>query len=298
MDRQVISIARHAGSIALAFVTLAALVSATQNGSRNVPACQPAGAPVQIAELPEGSGVAASRRSPGRLWAHNDSGKPVLLALDTNGALVGRVIVSNAKVEDWEAIAVGPCPGGDCIYVGDIGDNNARRPGVTIYRIPEPANATGSAAADVFNVRFPDGAHDAEALLVSPRGEILVVTKGETGPVGVYRMPRDAKPGATVTLEPVGTLRQSVKPAERITDGAISPSGAWVALRTNGAVLFYRTEALVSGNWQEAARVSLKSLGEPQGEGITFGDDKTIFLVGEGGGKSRPGTLGRLTCAF
>ena len=54
----------------------------------------------------------------------------------------------------------------------------------------------------------------------------------------------------------------------------------------------------MSGNWREAGRVSLKTLGEPQGEGIAFGDERTIYVVGEGGGKSRPGTFGRLTCTF
>jgi uncharacterized protein YjiK len=44
--------------------------------------------------------------------------------------------------------------------------------------------------------------------------------------------------------------------------------------------------------------VSIKAIAEPQGEGIAFGDERTIYLVGEGGGQSQPGTFGRLTCAF
>jgi hypothetical protein len=44
--------------------------------------------------------------------------------------------------------------------------------------------------------------------------------------------------------------------------------------------------------------VPLNALGEPQGEGIAFADEKTIYLVGEGGNKSQPGTFARLTCAF
>lgn len=86
----------------------------------------------------------------------------------------------------------------------------------------------------MLRVRYPDGAHDAEALLVTPTGEIVIVTKGETGPVGLYRVPSDAKPGGTATLQPIGRPHQR-KPAEdeRITDGAVSPSGAWVALTTN-----------------------------------------------------------------
>jgi hypothetical protein len=62
-------------------------------------------------------------------------------------------------------------------------------------------------------------------------------------------------------------------------------------------VSLYHTEDLLAGNWQEARRIALDQLREPQGEGITFADDRTMYLVGEGGGKSRPGTFGRLTCA-
>ena len=274
--------------------------AAGQNGLTTAPTCQVAGPLVKVPELPEGSGVAASRRAPGRLWAHNDSGEPILFALDSKGTVVGRVRVPTSKVEDWEAIAVGPCPAGSCIYLGDIGDNDAERREITIHRLPEPAEPSGPiVGAEVFRARYPDGAHDAETLLVTPEGDILIVTKGRTGPVGLYRLPADTKPGGTVMLQSIGKPHRGRKNAdERITDGAVSPNGAWVALRTNTAVLLYRAADLISGQWHEASRVSLKALGEPQGEGIAFGDDKTIYLVGEGGRKSQPGTFGRLTCAL
>ena len=105
---------------------------------------------------------------PGRLWTHNDSGQPILFALDTRGAVTARVRVTGAAVDDWEAIAVGPCPEGSCVFVADIGDNAARRSSVTIYRIPEPAASEASAAVSAaFTLSYPDGAHDAEALLVT-----------------------------------------------------------------------------------------------------------------------------------
>jgi hypothetical protein len=281
-------------------IVLVATVTAQQIASVS-PSCEASGSLINVAGLPEGSGVAVSRRTPGRLWAHNDSGEPVLVALDSKGTVVGRVRVSGATLEDWEAVAVGPCPAGTCIYIGDIGDNEAKRPDIRIYRVPEPAETSGSVAiADVLRMTYPDKPQDAEALLITPKGEMLIVTKGDTGPVALYRVPQDAKPGGTVMLQPVGKPRQSGKAAaeERITDGTVSPSGAWVALRTNSAVLLYRAEDFLSGNWSEASRVSIKALGEPQGEGIAFDDERTLYLVGEGGGKSKPGTFGLLTCVF
>ena len=257
--------------------------------------CKPDRDLVRVAELPEASGIAVSRRVPGRLWAHNDSGQPTLVALDARGAVTGRLQISGAKVEDWEAIAVGPCGSNSCIYVADIGDNDANRQRVTIYRVPEPAAGEQSAAAEVVHASYPDGAHDAEALLATPEGNLFIVTKGETGPVGLYRFPREINAGATVKLEAVG---QGTQPGRdgRITDGSMSPDGQWIVLRTLKYVTFHRAKELLAGNWREARRVPLDSLGEPQGEGVALAADNVLYVVGEGGGKSQAGTFARLTC--
>ena len=186
------------------------------------PQCQSSGPIVRIPELPEGSGVAVSRRSPGRLWAHNDSGEAVLVALDARGSVTGRVRVSGVKVDDWEAVAVGPCPGGSCIYIADIGDNEAERKRITIYRVPEPSSEDSVAVTDTFHATYPDGAHDAETLLVAPDGGLFIVTKGETDPVGLYRFPRELRPGATHQLERVGKPRASGK-LQRLNGSLTAP---------------------------------------------------------------------------
>jgi hypothetical protein len=266
---------------------------------RSAPSCRPDGPVATIPELPEASGIAVSLRVPGRLWAHNDSGQPILFALDARGSVTGRVRLSGVAVEDWEALAVGPCPTGSCIYVADIGDNDAQRKRITIYRLPEPSRAETSAAVkDVFHATYPDGAHDAEALLITPSGELLIVTKGDTGAVALYRFPRELRAGAAHQLERVGKPRGPGKPgdAERITDGAVSADGQWVVLRTGQSLTFHRTAELMAGNWNEVRRVDLKALGEAQGEGVALGADDTVFLTGEGGGKSQPGTFARFTC--
>jgi len=263
--------------------------------------CQPAARLQRVAELPEGSGLAASRRASGRFWSHNDSGEPVLFALDTNGRVTGRLTISGATIEDWEAVAVGPCPSGSCIYVGDIGDNDAERKRITVYRIAEPADASGSAKLDAtLHATYPDGSHDAEALLVTPEGRLLIVTKGDTGPVSLYRFPNELRTGTPVRLERIGGPRDPRAPAEndRITDGAVSPDGQWIVLRTTQALAFYRAADLLAGNWREAGRVALGSVGEPQGEGVTFASNDSVYLMSEGGGKKQPGAFARLTCTL
>ena len=272
--------------------------AAPHEAQQSVAACRATGTMVEVPGLHEASGLAISRRVPGRLWTHNDSGQPVLFALDSRGSVTGQVRLTGADVVDWEAIAVGPCGSGSCIYVADIGDNNAARSRVTIYRLPEPEAASGTAAvADVFHATYPDGSHDAEALLVAGDGRLYIVTKGETGPIGVYRFPPELTSGATARLERVGEPSAKPDAASRITDAAVSPDGQWAALRTKSSLTFYRAADLLAGQWRAATRVDLTPLKEPQGEGVAIGGDNMVFLAGEGGGKGRAGTFAHFNCA-
>jgi hypothetical protein len=256
---------------------------------------------MRLAGLPEASGLVASRVTPGRLWAHNDSGEPEIVALDAKGTVTGRVSIAGAALEDWEALASGACGNGTCLYIGDIGDNNAKRSEIIIYRVPEPAKAGGSAQVDgVFRASYPDGAHDAEALLVSPDGRLYIVTKGDTGHVALYRFPQQLRARTAVRLERVGAPLSKGEPAQnaRITDGAISSDGEWVVLRTREALTFYRAAEFFKGDFREARSVDLTPIGEPQGEAVAFGpSNNTLYVAGEGGGKSQPGTLSVLSCA-
>src|SRR5678816_20005 len=68
----------------------------------------------------------------------------------------GSVHVTGAEIVNWEDIAVAPCPGGSCLYIGDIGDNHASRSSIAIYRVPEPApNAKATDQAEVMHATYP-----------------------------------------------------------------------------------------------------------------------------------------------
>lgn len=291
---------RSGGRIAVLASAVAALLAgwtpaAAQSSA--APRCTP-GQVARVPDLIEGSGVAAG--SGGRIWAHNDSGQGGLIALEERGSVTARVALPGVKIDDWEALAAGPCSSGTCLFVGDIGDNDGERRQITIYRFPEPEGSAAVKSADVFRLSYPDQPQDAETLLVTPKGDIYIVTKGDTAAIALYRVPRDAKPGTSIKLERIGKPRGSGKASadDRITDGAVSPDGTWVVLRTTGALSFHAAADLFSGNWTARGRVDLGSLKEPQGEGVTFGDASTVYLVGEGGGKKQPGTFARLTCTF
>ncbi len=254
-----------------------------------------------IGKLPEASGLALSRRSPDLLWSMNDSDDPTVIALTTTGQVKGQARVTGAAIRDWEALSVGPCPAGSCLYVGDIGDDGAKRMQVTIYRVPEPkADDTATAQADTFVFAYPDKAHDAESLFVTADQSLFIISKGH--PTVLYRAPRDARPGAVSMLSRVAELPvdkfldDQDRRRSRITDAATTPDGEWVALRTNSELLLLRTRDLVAGMMNDVWHVNLRSLDETQGEGVAISNGGDVYLGGEGGGHGLPGTFTHVKC--
>ncbi len=250
-----------------------------------------------VANLREGSGLARSRRLPTRLFTLNDSADPELLVLNVNGTPRGTVTVTNASVIDWEDVTSGSCPGGICLYVGDIGDNAGNRPTITVYRILEPRDGERQAAAVRFDAVYPDGPRDAEAMFTDAAGRLYLITKDARG-AGLYAFPERLVPDVANRLTRVATLDAGTGRLRfaRITDAEASADGRTVAVRSNDALFLLPTAALVAGRLSEASVFSLRPLGEPQGEGVALGDVGDVFLVGEGGGRRGTGTFARLSC--
>lgn len=275
-------------------------VSAGSAASRTTADCRVEVPSVAIPALPEASGVASSRRTPGLLWSHADSGSaPLLVALDARGTVRGKVRLSGATLVDWEDIAVGGCGSSSCVYAADIGDNNGRRKAITIYRTPEPLASDGTTGpVEAFVGHFPDAPQDAEAFFVRGDGEMYIVTKGDSGPVALYRFPKGAKPGTqAATLEKLGVLQAGrIDRNQWVTGASASPDGRWVALRTHGSVAFYEADKLVKGDFSAASTFALSGLRQAQGEGVALGPKGAVFLVGEGGGRGKAGVFGSLAC--
>jgi hypothetical protein len=257
--------------------------------------------PAAVAELPgillEASGLAASRALPGILWLHNDSGhEPLLFAIDTLGRLAATVRVAGAENVDWEDIALAPCPaGGDCLLIGDIGDNLETRDHIVLYRVPEPALTDSvTAPAEAFVFRYPDRARDAEGLFVLPDGHAYIVEKGREGPVEIYRAPlRGAEPEVLVPVQEI--LPQPPIPTSLVTGAASTPDGRWVAVRTYTRLHLFR---VVDGRLhpaQDSLGHDLTAAGEPQGEAVELLSDGTVWLAGERrNGLAAP--LARMAC--
>lgn len=262
----------------------------------------------QSPRVRESSGVAVSRAHRGILWTHNDSGDGAYLyAASLSGADLGALRVPGARAEDWEDIALGPCPTrpGTCVYLADTGDNLERRPSVTVYAVPEPTPPTGpedtlgvTAAPAVLHLRYPDGSHDVEAIFVSPRnGTLYFVSKGRSGRIRLYRVPRGGwhEPGV-VTAGLVQTLDIQPQPeaGRMVTGAAMSVDALAVAVRTYTEI--YLFTPLASGRLAPARERPCDIAGlERQGEAIAFLDDSTLVVTSEAAGR-RLGTIHTVVC--
>ena len=245
----------------------------------------------------EASSLALSRRFPRRLFTLNDSPQqPDLIVLGLDGVVRGRVRLQNAAITDWEDLTAGPCPGGTCLYVGDIGDNTRRRRTISVYRLLEPKDGDTHAVAERFDATFPDGPHDAEAMFLGPNGRLYLLTKDARGP-RLYAWP-GALTRARAQLEFVAALaiKGDKGRFSRITDAEQSLDGKTVALRTNDTLYLVPAAELILGDLTHAREMSLKRLNEPQGEGVALGQNGDVFLAGEGGSRSLDGSFAQLRC--
>jgi uncharacterized protein YjiK len=259
--------------------------------------CRPVTGMVPL-DLPEASGVAVGSGRSALLFAIGDSGPPVLTVLDQSGAAVRKVTLNGAKVTDWEAITAARCDGKSCLYVGDIGDNSRSRRSVTLYRVDEAAAASATSAdAETFELVYPDGPHDAESLFATSEGQLFLVTK-ERGRATIFRAPHPLRSGQRNMLSVAAALTLAESKGSGITDAAASRDGKWIVLRSNDSMFLYRAAELLEQRAAKPIQVDLRALNEPQGEGIAFGPEGTVYVVGEGGSKNRPGSFIAMQCTL
>jgi hypothetical protein len=257
--------------------------------------------PVHLADLEdravaESSGLAASRRNPDIFWTHNDSGDaPTLYAFDRKGKSKGRWRVTNAQAVDWEDIAAGPGEqaGTSYLYIGDIGDNGKKRDNVTVYRVAEPLinsddesstdKQRATEPAEAIRLRYPDGRHDAETLMVHPTtGDLYIVTKDLTSSTGVYKLKAPFSMEGVNTLARVAEISVPNLIGGLITGGDISPDGTKVILcdYLSGYEIALPVDA--KGNfdriWKEP--MAMVELGpRKQGEAVCYSLDGNSILA-------------------
>ena len=199
------------------------------------------------------------------VYTVNDSGSdPVLYAVDPRtGDTTGRTAYTTDPVEDVEALAPGRA---GTVWVADIGDNQAGRDRVSLYRV-----RPGAATAPRLDLTYPDGPRDAETLLSHPRtGRLFVVSKTVFGGT-VYAVPAGTRPGATTEL------RRFAQVPGLVTDGAFLPDGRHVVLRSYATATVYTFPG-----FERRGTFTLPE--QRQGEAVSVSHTGRVLLSSEGVG--------------
>lgn len=265
--------------------------------------------PAQVAgtiadlRIDEISGIAASRRADGRYWVHDDSGnEPFLYALDARGALLGQVRVDDVANVDWEDIASFVLDGTPYLLVADSGDNAGARGHYELAVIAEPALPlpahAHSAPAWKIRYRFPDGAHDCEAVAVDTTTQTVILITKRTDRPQVYTLPLRPRGDGEQVATRIATITAIPKPtaAERTlklnaaryghepTGLDIDPTGHRAALLTyRNAYLFTRADGQTWAQAFAATPALLRLPLLPQAEAIGFDrEGRSLFVTGEG----------------
>jgi hypothetical protein len=196
------------------------------------------------ARLTESSGVVASRRHPGTLWTHNDGGgmkRQVLFAIQQSGATQASFPVLGAVMRDWEDIAVDDA---GHLYLGDIGNNEARRSELVVHEIDEPDPAQVGRVLSPrrsWRLTFPAAPFDCEGLFVW-KGQGYVVSKVfNDARAQVYRFALRDNAEAQI-LELVATL----KIESPVTGADISADGSLLGVVAKNGAYVYRIDGDVS----------------------------------------------------
>jgi hypothetical protein len=218
--------------------------------------------------IDESSGLARSTYKRGVLWTHNDSGGlPDVYAIRKNGSTEATIRLRGATNRDWEDIAAGPR---HRIWVGDVGNNAKGRSVISVYRFKEPRRLENrSVGATRFDFSYPDGRHNSEGIMVSPRhGRLFIVSKDPSGGA-VYRAPRK------LSTRHVNRLTRVAAAPKKVTAAAFYPNGKRYVLCNYSKAWIYR------GLGHAVAEIDKPPL--KQGESLEVGrTGKTLYMGSEG----------------
>jgi len=261
-------------------------------------------------QLNEVSGLVASRRYPGLLYAINDSGNPAALyAMDETGKLLAQWQV-NARNRDWEDMAYINLAGKQYLVVGDTGDNLRIHKTATLLLFEEPsfpANTGTLNPAYTIRFRYDDGPRNVEAFAVVDR-TLFFLSKEPVGingsePAGVYELnlPENLDEVAAETpmianrissMPPrLGGLESKLAAAfagidlSHPTAMAFDASGKTAYILTYREVLRIRRKSQQS--WAEAFALRAETLFShrlDQAEALAISDGRAIWFTSENAG--------------
>jgi hypothetical protein len=223
--------------------------------------------------ITESSGLARSMNHKGIWWTINDSGDSArLFAVNAEGKVEAE-LTYGADARDVEAIGTGT---DGKIYIADIGDNVRDQKKVRINVVKEPDTLEDQKVKyRQYDFAYPDGPHNAEALLVEPGTNRLFIVTKEVPKGGIYSLPKGQEP----SRDKVNQLARMGDAPAIVTDGTFTPDGKWMILRDPVSMYVW--------SWPGAKvrRTGPLPL-QPTGESLAMGPDDTSVVVGSEGKRS------------
>jgi hypothetical protein len=167
--------------------------------------------------------------------------------------------------------------------VADIGDNGRSRETVGLWKL-----APGADRPVLYRFTYPDGPHDAEALLLNGDGTPIIVTK-DPFTAGLYVAATTPRPKAKTALRKAGSVQIpntstsnpfGIRGRLVLTGGATAPDGSKVALRTYADAFEFAVtggDVIAAVTTGEAMVTALPD--EPQGESLAYSADGAALLT-------------------
>lgn len=243
--------------------------------------------------MPETSGLACSRTTPGYLWAHGDENtgnNRKIVAISPDGSLAMTVKINSGDIDrdDWEDIATGVYGGKNYIFIGAIGDNDlAFKDNYYIFYFEEPAITSGTKTITVNAIRYgyPDNkAHNTETLMYDNIEQVFYIAdKVKDGVCTLYSLPFRTDYGTDLqTVTKVTELGNGSK-FNFLTAGDITPDGKWMAIKNKKYVLLWErqgSESLSETAKRNPVQISAYSE-ETQGEALAWLDASTFYTTSD-----------------
>jgi hypothetical protein len=237
--------------------------------------------PITPGIIDEASGIADSYSNVGFLWVELDSDNPpVLHLLKHDGKHGHTVFLKGIQNRDWEDIALsnGPQTSKKYLYLAETGDNNQVYAHYAIYRFIEPKIEKNDTVSNINKIQFkyPDGSHDAEAILVDGASkDIFIITKRDNFSK-VYKLsyPSYESEGMHVASHIMDL------PYKGVTSAAISPAQDEILIKTYSKVYYYKRKSgeTIEQTLQHNFRI-LPYQVEAQGEAICFSNQHDGFFT-------------------
>ena len=237
----------------------------------------------------ESSGLAYSRRQPGVLWTHNDSGdESQIYAFDLQGKDLGTFRIPDSSATDWEDMASFVLDGTPCLLLADVGDNQARRERYSLYLVEEPDTEQSRAnrppiarLLQTVQFQYENGSRNCESVGFDTTSRTVFLLTKQSNPLcEAYALewPDRAESSRLEVAQFVAKLQ-----VQAATAMDISSDGRRAIVATYGPG-FEFVRGKVEG-WDTAFRRPGRPIFLPfrrQGESICYGPDaKTIYATSE-----------------